>query len=151
MEFAYPYYLRKQRREYVVSFPDIPEANTGASNRSEAILLSRDALVSALGAYVEDRRDIPFPSRKRSGQQIAYLHPLEAAKLALYIAMREKNLSNLQLAARLSIDEKAVRRMLDLDHPTKIETISQALRNIFDYRLVTSMQKVPASALTSTR
>jgi len=146
MEFAYPFYLRKHGREYIVSFPDIPEAITGAGNRDEAMLLARDALIAALGAYIEDRKDIPSPSRKRSGRQIAYLRPLEAAKLALYIAVREKHLSNLQLAAHLSIDEKAVRRMLDLDHPTRIETITHALGNIFDYRLVTSMLKVPAFA-----
>ncbi len=143
-EFAYPFTVRKQGGEYIATFPDVSEAITGAKDRDQATVLARDALIAALGAYIEDKRDIPVPSPNKQGQQTAYLRPLEAAKLALYIAMREKNLTNLELAARLSIDEKAVRRMLDLDHPTKIDTLTQALRNVFSYRLITSMRKVPA-------
>ncbi len=139
MEFAYPFNVRKAEGEYIVTFPDVPEAVTGAATRADALALARDALVAALGGYVDDRRDIPKPSVRRGKQFVAYLDPLEAAKLALYIAMQEKNLSNVGLAGRLRMDEKAVRRMLDLDQKTQIDTIHSALRHIFDYRLVTSM------------
>jgi antitoxin HicB len=36
-----------------------------------------------------------------------------AAKAALYLAMREAGISNVQLARKLGCDEKEVRRMLD--------------------------------------
>jgi antitoxin HicB len=141
MEFAYPFTVRKTGGEYIVEFPDVPEAVTGAQTREEAAAMARDALLAALGGYVDDRRDIPQPSARKGKQLVAYLDPLEAAKLALYIAMQEKGLSNVGLASRLHMDEKAVRRMLDLDQKTKIDTIHDALRQIFDYRLVTAMHR----------
>ncbi len=141
MEFSYPFSVRKVGEEYIATFSDVPEAVTGADTREEAAALARDALVAALGGYIDDRRDIPAPSPRAGKQLMAYLDPLEAAKLALYIAMREKGLSNVGLASRLRMDEKAVRRMLDLDQKTHIDAIHDALRQIFDYRLVTAMHR----------
>ena len=142
MELAYPFYLRCEEGEYIVSFPDMPEALTGAATEEEAIGLASDALIAALGGYMEDKREIPEPSPLQKGQEMAYLRPLAAAKVALYIAMRTEGLSNIGLANRFSVDEKSVRRMLDLDHPTKIETIHKALRSVFSdrYDLVTSLE-----------
>ncbi len=140
MEMAYPFNVRKQGDEYIVTFPDVPEAITGATSRNEAIELARDALIAALGFYIEDHREILAPSASKPKQLMAYLRPLEAAKLALYMAMYESKTSNVRLAKQLDVDEKSVRRYLDLDHNTKIETIREAL-NVFNYRLVTSLQK----------
>ncbi|EAZ89170.1 hypothetical protein CY0110_31750 [Crocosphaera chwakensis CCY0110] len=56
---------------------------------------------------------------------------LMAAKLSLYIAMRREGMTNVDLAQRLNVDEKIVRRMLDLDYSTKIQSISNALQNVF--------------------
>ena len=141
MQFSYPFNIKKEGDEYIVTFPDIPEALTGADTRTEAIELARDALVAALGGYIEDKRPVPRPSAKRPRQLLAHLRPLEAAKVGLYIAMTREKVSNVELAERLNVDEKAVRRMLDLDQHTKIGTIFSALRNIFNYRLITVMEK----------
>lgn len=139
MRLSYPFKVRKEDGEFIVSFPDVPEALTGADSKEEAIDLAQDALIAALRGYIDDRRDIPVPSD--SGKYFAVLSPLEAGKLALYIAMREEGVSNVALGKRLGIVEGAVRRMLDLDHGTKIETIYDALDRVFHYRLVTSMEK----------
>ena len=141
MQLSYPFNVLKDGEEYIVTFPDIPEAITGAETREEAILLARDALIAALGGYMEDKISIPPPSSKKPKQLLAYLRPLEAAKVALYMAMTEESVNNVELARRLDIDEKAVRRMLDPDHASKIGVINHALRNVFKYRLVTSMEK----------
>lgn len=139
MKFSYPCKIRKTGDEYIVSFPDVPEALTGASSRKEAEALAKDALIAALRGYVEDREAIPEPS---NGRDLVHLTPLEAAKLGLYIAMREKKVSNVELGKRLRMAEGAVRRMLDLDHATKIETIYDALKNVFHYQLITNMELV---------
>ena len=49
-----------------------------------------------------------------------------AAKASLYLTMREQGISRSQLARRLGMDEKEVRRMLDPKHPTKLPRIEQA-------------------------
>ena len=138
MKFSYPYKIRKAGDEHIVSFPDVPEALTGASSRKEAEALAKDALIDALRGYVEDRRVIPEPAE---GKDLIHLTPLEAAKLGLYIAMKEKKVSNVALGKQLGIAEGEVRRMLDLDHPTKIETLHKALKDVFQYQLITNMEK----------
>jgi antitoxin HicB len=136
MKFSYPYSIRKAGREYIVSFPDVPEALTSGDSREEARDLAHDALIAALRGYVEGRRDLPAPS---DGRNLIHLEPLEAAKLGLYAAMREQGLSNVALGKRLHTQEGTIRRLLDLDHHSRIETIAEALHNVFHYDIVTTM------------
>jgi antitoxin HicB len=49
------------------------------------------------------------------------------AKAALYIAMREAGVTKTELAKRLGVDEKEVRRMLDLRHGTRLPRIAEAV------------------------
>ena len=53
---------------FTVAFTDIPEAITEGDTEVEALAHARDALVSALDFYFEDRRPVPSPSRPRRGQ-----------------------------------------------------------------------------------
>jgi antitoxin HicB len=50
-----------------------------------------------------------------------------APKLALYVAKRDEKINNSELARRLNVDERVVRRMLDPAHETKAEKIQAAL------------------------
>jgi antitoxin HicB len=63
-----------------------------------------------------------------------------AAKAALYLAMREAGMTNVQLARRIGCDEKEVRRMLDPRHPTKLPRIQDAL-DVLGKRLVLSVEE----------
>ena len=65
MQYVYPCNLTPDVEEgagYVVTFPDVPEAITGARTKEESLVLAEDALAVALSAYVEHREDIPIPS-----------------------------------------------------------------------------------------
>ena len=53
--------------------------------------------------------------------------PIVAAKLALYTAMREQNVTNVALAVRLGLQENAVRRILDPGHRSHITSVEKAL------------------------
>jgi len=50
-----------------------------------------------------------------------------APKLALYLAMRDQEVSNSELARRLGLHERVIRRMLDPGHASKAEKIQAAL------------------------
>lgn len=50
-----------------------------------------------------------------------------ALKVAVYIGMLELRMNNVALAKRMHVNEKEVRRMLDPKHPTKADTLEQAL------------------------
>ena len=71
---------------------------------------------------MENGRSVPgFPQR---------LIPVPlwlAPKLALYVAMRDQRVSNSELARRLGLHERVIRRMLDPEHATKAERIQAAL------------------------
>src|SRR3990172_4851713 len=124
MLMAYPANLKRQKGGHIlVAFPDIPEALTEGKTLSEASHEAQDALLAALGGYINARRSIPSPSKLKRGQRLVFLPPLPAAKLALYQAARDSGLSNVALGKRLKNTEAAVRRLLDLDHRSPIGQI----------------------------
>ena len=144
MKFSYPFSITKEsENEFLVRFKDIPEALTSGESEEEAITMAKDSLIAALGGYIEDRLNIPEPSATTESQHMAILNPLESAKIGLYRVMLDQNISNVALASKLNMDEKAVRRMLDLDHNSKINGINDALKSdAFDtsYTLITTME-----------
>jgi antitoxin HicB len=105
---------------------DVPEAITVGRNEPEACERAIDALVCALGGYIDDGRSIPRPSPAR-GRPVAELPPMVAAKLAIYEAMRRQGLSQTALAERLGCDPRQVRRLLDLDHASTLAQLERAL------------------------
>lgn len=128
MRYAYPVNLEPEEGGgFVVSFPDVPEALTEGATREEALTDAADALVVAMGGYVEDRWPIPEPSASGVGQDVVALPMLTAAKLALYTAMRDQGVTNVALAERLGVSETIVRRLVHPDHHSKIERVEQAL------------------------
>jgi len=113
---------------FIASFPDVPEALTEAATREEALLWAQDALLVALSGYLEDRADIPQPSPARKGQAVAALPPMAALKLVIYQAMRDQGVSQSELARRLGCDSRQVRRLLDLDHNSRLDFMESALK-----------------------
>jgi antitoxin HicB len=127
MQFIYPYTVfRSEDGAWQVRFPEVPEALTEGETEAEAHALANDALLAALGGLAKLRRDIPEPSAP-GGRPVVVVPMLQSAKLALYQAMREVSLNNVTLARKLGVLEGEVRRMIDLDHQTKIGTLENAL------------------------
>lgn len=133
MQYAYPCRLIPDREEgagFVVTFPDVPAAITGARTRKESLVLAEDALVAALSVYVARRDDLPMPSPVADGQYLIAVPPLVAAKLALYTAMREQRLTDAALADRLELSVSAVQKLVDPDHRSHISHVMKALRAV---------------------
>jgi antitoxin HicB len=126
MQFVYPYTVyQNDDGAWQVRFPDVPEALTEGDTEKEAHALATDALVAALGGLSKLKRDLPVPSP--DGEFFAVVPTLQSAKLALCQAMREQGLNKVTLARKLGKHEGEVRRMLDLDHETKIGALENAL------------------------
>jgi antitoxin HicB len=66
------------------------------------------------------------PAAKR-GQRLVPVPLWLAPKLALYLAMRDGQVNNSDLARRLGVHERVIRRMLDPAHATKAVKIQAAL------------------------
>lgn len=97
---------------------------------------AQDALVAALGGYVQARRAIPRPSEMKPQERAVALSPLWAAKVALYQAMREQGVSNVALAERLGLSEGAVRRLVSLDHRSHMDRVERALKELGKHLVV---------------
>jgi antitoxin HicB len=124
---SYPARLSRDGEGFMVSFPDIPEALTSGASREEALDMATDALTTAMDFYFEDRRPVPAPSRPKRGQVLIDLPASVSAKVLLLNEMLRQQVKPAELARRMNVRPQEVNRITTLRHPTKIDTISQAL------------------------
>ena len=110
---------------FVVTFRDIPEAITQAATETEAMEMARDALITAMDFYVEDRRAVPAPSQAEAGESLIDLPPSISAKVLLLNELIQEKISNAELARRLVTSPQTVNRLTTLTHPTKIDALAE--------------------------
>lgn len=126
--FAYPATFTTGRDGRVlVEFIDLPRVATDGKDAREAMEEAIDALGSDLSIRLSRHEDIPSPSLPKRSHRLVSVPLWLAPKLALYLAIRDQGVSNSDLARRLGVHEKVVRRMLDPEHATKAEKIQAAL------------------------
>jgi antitoxin HicB len=126
--FSYPAKFKTgSDARVMVEFVDLPRVATDGKDDHEAMEEAMDALGSDLSIRLTRREEIPVPSNAKRGQRLVPVPLWLAPKLALYLAMREQRVSNSDLARRLGLHERVVRRMLDPEHATKAEKIQAAL------------------------
>ncbi len=125
---SYPASVVRDGDGFMVSFPDIPEALTGGSSREEALEMAADALIVAMDFYFEDRRPVPAPSAPKRGQVAIDLPPSVGAKVLLLNEMLHQGTRPADLARLMKVRPQDVNRLTTLRHPTKIDTVAQALK-----------------------
>lgn len=111
----------------LVVFPDLPRVATDGKDHSEAMEEAMDALGSDLSIRLSRREEIPEPSLPKRGHRLIPVPFWLAPKLALFAAMRDQGVSNSELARRLGVHERVIRRMLDPAHASKPARIQAAL------------------------
>ncbi|MBI2398107.1 MAG: hypothetical protein HYV17_09940 [Xanthomonadales bacterium] len=128
MRLAYPVTLKRYASGQVgVRFVDVPEAITAAASRPEALALAEDALLVALSGYVDAGRPLPRASKPTRGQPVVALPARVAFKFAIHLAMRQAGMTQAMLTARLGVDARQVRRILDIDHESTLDQLEAAL------------------------
>ncbi|SRR6266699_1455353 len=131
MRFEYPVaFKRSDDGTEVISARDVPEVASQAKKKENTWFVAEGALQAAIEYRVLNGLNIPQPSPARRGERLVALPPETAAKAALYMVMRERGISKLELARQLKINEKEVRRMLHPGHSTKIPRIAEVLRSL---------------------
>jgi antitoxin HicB len=111
----------------MAEFVDLERVATDGQDEREAMEEAMDALGSDLSIRLSRREEIPMASPARRGERQVSVPLWLAPKLALYLAMREQQLNNSELARRLGVHERVIRRMLDPERATKAEKIQAAL------------------------
>jgi antitoxin HicB len=146
MNMAYPVTFKTYANGQVGAFfTDVPEAMTAGAGEAEALDRAQDALVVALSGYLDDGRPLPVPGKAKRGQAVVCLPPRVALKLAIHDAMRELAMTQAQLGERLGVDGRQVRRILDLDHESKLSQLEAALA-VLGLRAAVSVSKLAPTA-----
>jgi len=128
--FAFTYLARFTKGtdgRVLVEFVDLPRVATDGGDQREAMEEAINALGSDLSIRLSRREEIPEPSAPKRGYRFVPVPLWLAPKLALYLALRERRMTNSELGRRLGVHERVVRRMLDPEHATKAEKIQAAL------------------------
>jgi antitoxin HicB len=128
-----------QNGTLIVQALDAPAALTVGRDEPDAIAQALDALMTLFAHLMAEGEPIPRPSRPKRGQPCATLPPIVAAKLAIYEAMRAAGLTQTALAERLGCDPRQIRRLLDLDHASRLDQLEAALAAL-GKRLVIDVQ-----------
>ncbi|MFN0166412.1 MAG: type II toxin-antitoxin system HicB family antitoxin [Bryobacteraceae bacterium] len=126
--FAYPAkFTAGKDGRVLVEFVDLPHVATDGKDEREALEEAMDALGSDLSIRLSRREEIPAPSGAKHGLRLVPVPFWLAPKLALFLALRGQAVNNSELARRLGVHERVVRRMLDPKHATRAEKIQAAL------------------------
>ena len=111
----------------LVEFVDLPRVATDGKDDYEALQEAMDALGSDLSIRLSRKEEVPLPSALKRGQRLVSVPLWLAPKLALSMAMRDEKVNNSELARRLGVHERVIRRMLDPEHATRPVRIQAAL------------------------
>ena len=125
--YDYAFRFIKEEDGWVITCRDLPEAISQAEASENRIDIAEGCLQAALESRIRDNEPLPIACKPRRGEVIISPPAATAAKAALYDAMREAGISKSELARKLGVDEKEVRRMLDAGHATKLPRIAEAL------------------------
>ena len=90
-------------------------------------------------AYMQGGIGFPAPTKVRKAERLVAPPAGTIAKAALYVAMREAGITKVQLAKRLGVDKKEVRRLLDPHYGSKLPRIAQAI-SLLGRRLVIGLE-----------
>lgn len=112
---------------FVVTCRDLPQLVTQGDDLAHALSEAADAMDEVFAAYMQAGLALPIPSKARRGERGASPPAETMAKAALHVAMSEAGITKVQLAKRMGIDEKEVRRLLDPHYGSKLPRIAQAI------------------------
>jgi antitoxin HicB len=125
--YEYPLEQHHESPGVWLSCPDIPEMNASGDTLGEAYAEALNGMESALSLYVEQRRKIPNASAASSPALVLHLPTLTVAKIMLWNAMLEEEVSRAELARRLGCTRQMVDRLVDFLHASKIDQVERAL------------------------
>jgi antitoxin HicB len=127
MRYVFGARLTKHETTTIVSFRDFPEAITEGVDRADALVQAADCLDAAILFRLKEGASVPAPTDLRRGEIGVPASASVAAKAAFIRAFEKSGVSRAVLARRLGVGETELRRMLDPDHPTKIDRLSDGM------------------------
>ena len=112
---------------FLVRFPDLPEALTGADSETEALLEAEDCLGEALAGRLERGEGIPTATTSGKGLRQIPVPLYLAPKVALSREMQAQGVEASELAKRLDWAPDEVAELLHPRSGSPAEKLQQAL------------------------
>lgn len=112
---------------FIITFRDIPEAITQGDDEAEALDMAKDALITVMDFYFDDKRPVPLPSKAKKNERLIDLPISICAKVLLLNEMLSQGVKPAELARRMNSKPQEVNRLIDLHRTTKIDMIWQAM------------------------
>jgi antitoxin HicB len=140
--FEYPVLLKRAAEGgYIVTCRDLPALITQGDDKEDALAQATDAMDEVFATLMKLDKPFPVASQRRRGERLVSPPVESVAKAALYSTLRDAKITKAQLAKRLGIDEKEVRRLLDPHYHSKVPRIAEAI-SLLGKRLVISLESV---------
>lgn len=116
----------EKRDFWYVFIPDVPEFIAWGATKPEALVTSKNSLIDIFKEYSRNGKKIPLPSTK--GNLFIELPTSISAKILLLNEFIEKGITKTTLAKMIMVSPQELSRLLNLKHPTKIDTIQRAFK-----------------------
>lgn len=138
--FEYPVLLSAAKEGgFVVTCRDLRQLITQGDDTAHALAQAADAMDEVFASYILGGLPLPEPSKAKRNEHWVSPPAETVAKAALYVALREAGMSKVELARRLGVDEKEIRRMLDPHYRSKLPRIARAV-SLLGQRLVIGLE-----------
>jgi len=123
----YPVEFENDEGVVIATAPDLPGTHDCGATREEALIHLRGAALAIIQSLIDDKEPIPDPSPPK-GRAVIALPSQAWTKVLLYRALREKGWRKADLARALKLDQKAVDRLLSVNHASRWEQVDEAFR-----------------------
>jgi DNA-binding XRE family transcriptional regulator/predicted RNase H-like HicB family nuclease len=141
----YVAFVRKDRRHYLVTFPDAPGCQTFADRKADINATAKEAIEGWLEAHLVSGKVPPWPTAHRTprrGEERVRI-AIEP-KLVLAVQFRrmrtERGWTQSDVAKRVGVSQQQIAKLEDPDANPTIETITK-VAEAFDMTLLVSFQK----------
>lgn len=115
---------------WLLTLPALPETASFGGFRKRAFKHLERALLTTFAARIQDNEPLPEPINGCPADNFIEVQPLLYLKGALYMGMREKGISRLDLAAMLQIPADRVDRLLAVERNSQLDLLQDALRQV---------------------
>lgn len=125
--YDYPVTLHQDSTGVSVTCPDLPEVHSAGDDIAGALREAVEGIETALSLYVDQRRRIPPASAPTEGQYLVKLPAVTVAKIALWNAMRERDMRKADLCRFLGVAQVQGDRLVNFLYPSKFDLLEAAL------------------------
>jgi antitoxin HicB len=114
----------------LVSFPDIPFANSVGDDREDALVNAVEALEAAIELCFDKGQPVPLPRANDESRDAVSLSGVSSSKVQLWNDMLAKNVDKAALARLLGVHSARVDKLFDLADTSADDLVKTATKRL---------------------